>query len=152
MAALSEEEKSLKVRLSWEAFYELCDQSVLENYVTPKKIASAVNSSEYAKSFETQLHYNSLKQPGSTEFKKLKKAIDDFRVEFKKRKLLVDKKIKEEIANLNEQIDNLTIQNTQLIHLKRESENEKNETSKSLDKYKKENKELRDQIVQLRKK
>ena len=76
------------------------------NHVTVLKVIDLANEL-YIDKLQTKISPTSLKSPSSTEFKKLKDEISDYKDEHKKIKTVVPRKSLKEVTKLKKQIDNL---------------------------------------------
>jgi len=139
MAALTSEEKQLKVKALKDSFTILKEHSTgLTNEAKLTNIVDLANSSAESSSFTTKISIASLKQPKSRELKKLKKEIDVFRNEFKQRKNIVNDKSKKEINRLNVIVDKNTETIAKLLHNEMEQENRIEQLENTINKLREE--------------
>lgn len=117
MPRLTNRENQLKLKAVWNAFEYLKLESITnnKNLAIPRKICDLANSYDFVKEFEKKLSLQSIKQPSSIEFKKLKKQIDDFRDKYKTIKNSTTYQTKNKIEELNTKVQVLTYQLAELL-------------------------------------
>lgn len=106
MARLSKKETEIKLDASWQAFEVLKNESDGQpnNKATFDNILTIANEDERILALGQPIGRTTLVQPRGKGFVKLNKAISEYREEHKKRKILIPKKAKGKIENLNEQL------------------------------------------------
>lgn len=139
MAALTKEEKKLKMTALHSEFTKLKNDSIgSKNHASQEAVVDAANSSEASIYFTSPISYSSLKQPKSLEMKELKDEIDFFKIEHKRRKNALSNKNKEKFDELNLIISNDTSDKALLCFLIETLETKVEQKDKRIDGLKEE--------------
>jgi septal ring factor EnvC (AmiA/AmiB activator) len=111
MARLTSIEKENKIKFLKEAIVKLKENSYsLKKNVLSRKTATIL-ANELVKTtdinFNNDISVQTLKNPKTSEFKEIKKEIDDFKIDFKKRKNFTDQKLYDKIKILEAELESV---------------------------------------------
>ncbi|RXJ79346.1 hypothetical protein [Arcobacter sp. F2176] len=111
MARLTSIEKENKIKFLKEAIVKLKENSYsLKKNVLSRKTATIL-ANELVKTtdinFSNDISVQTLKNPKTSEFKEIKKEIDDFKIDFKKHKNFTDQKLYDKIKILEAELESV---------------------------------------------
>ena len=137
MAALTKDQRKLKIIALYSAFSTLKEKSIgSKNHASQEGVVDLANSSTESEYFTSNISYSSLKQPKNPEMIKLKSEIDLFKIEHKRGKNILTNKNKDKLDEFNLIIYNNTSEKAQLCLRIENLETEVEQKDKRIDNLK----------------